>query len=95
MRLIPAPTVLGLPIKAVWRLRLTVMVPSPALHPPPPPRVISPAGNAEHSVRTTCKNERQEEEGAQGDLRWPWAGLTDSAEGVLEFQGEGGEGHVL
>lgn len=23
------------------------------------------------------------------------AGLTDSAEGVLEFQGEGGEGHVL
>lgn len=57
---------LGLPIKTVRRLRLTVMVPSPALHPPHPPRVISLAGNAERSFRRTCKNERQEEEGAQG-----------------------------
>lgn len=35
------------------------------------------------------------EEEASGQAYGHWVGLTDGTEGMLELQGEGGEGHIL
>lgn len=89
------------PRRSSWRMPLAGSDPklgplgASGLCPPQHPQGLA-EGHTSCRVRRTWKDLQTRGGGGVWPGLWPlWAGLTDGAEGMLELQGEGSEGHVL